>query len=83
MLNLDFHPAADISCRFRPQPVPIAFCGDEPADNRSPDGVRALGRRVLTGIASIFKTRHRSSSIRSEQAPGSRIIQHLSAGDHV
>src|SRR3984885_16368479 len=61
MLNLDFHPTGRHFLQIPgPSPVPdriLRAMSLPTIDHRGPE-FGALGRRVLTGIASIFKTRH-------------------------
>ena len=61
MLNLDFHPSGRHFLQIPgPSPVPdriLRAIGLPTIDHRGPE-FAALGLKVLTGIAALFKTRH-------------------------
>jgi alanine-glyoxylate transaminase/serine-glyoxylate transaminase/serine-pyruvate transaminase len=88
MLNLDFHPSGRHFLQIPgPSPVPdriLRAMSLPTIDHRGPE-FGALGRRVLTGIASIFKTRH-PVIIYPASGTGAweaALSNTLSAGDHV
>jgi len=88
MLNLNFHPAGRHFLQIPgPSPVPdrlLRAMSYPTIDHRGPE-FGALGRKVLTGIKTVFKTRH-PVVIYPASGTGAweaALVNTLSAGDHV
>src|SRR3979411_607276 len=88
MLNLDFHPAGRHFLQIPgPSPVPdriLRAISLPTIDHRGPE-FGALGRKVLSGIKEIFKTRH-PVIIYPASGTGAweaALTNTLSPGDHV